>query len=410
MSFQQEIQPIPSLGIDSLNRPKLLFLITEDWYFWSHRLPIARAALREGYEIVVATRVIRHGQKICDEGFRLIPLQLDRASYSPLKEARAILEIRRLYRREKPDIVHHVAMKPVLYGSQAALGMKNTQVINAFAGLGYLSEASSAKAWFLRRFIWNSFRFLLTRRNSHVLLQNQEDREFVTAKLRVSATKANIIRGAGVDVNLYRPTPEPEGVPVVLLPSRLLWNKGISEFVEAASLLKGKGLSARFVLAGDSDSASPSAIPRRQLLEWKASGGVELWGHRNDMPQVIAQANLVCLPSYREGVPKSLLEAAASGRAIVATDVPGCRDIVRQGINGILVPPKDPTGLAHAIEELLKDPIRRYEMGRQGREIAVREFSEKTVVQQTLELYRKLLRLGSETVDGSRQVPEVKEV
>jgi len=395
-------------GESSLRRRKILFLITEDWYFWSHRLSIARAALREGFEVVVATRVTGHARKIRDEGFRLIPLRLNRASCSPWQEVLTILELRRLYHREKPDIVHHVAMKPVLYGSLAALGRKSIRVINALAGLGYLAEASSAKAWFLRQFVWNSFRFLLNRRNSHVLLQNEEDKQFVTAKLRVSPATATIIRGAGVDVNLYRPTPELEGVPIVLLPARMLWNKGISEFVEATSLLKGKGLVARFVLAGDSDSASPSAIPRKQLMEWKASGVVELWGHRDDMPQVIAEANLICLPSYREGIPKALLEAAASGRAIVTTDVPGCRDVVRQRINGILVAPKDSVGLANAIEELLKDTARRREMGRRGREIAVSEFSQEIVMEQTLALYREVLRQTAEAVNSNRQAPEAK--
>ena len=407
-----------SIGIVSITRYdqpamslKLLFLVTEDWYFWSHRLPIARAALRNGYEVVVATRVGACGQKIRDEGFRLIPLQLGRESYAPWNEFHAIRELLSIYRREQPDIVHHVALKPILYGSIAALRRKDIRVINALAGLGYLVASSSVRARLLSRVVWGAFRFLLGRANSRVLLQNEEDRQFAVTKLRVPEGKTTVIRGSGVDMELFQPMPEPAGVPVVLLSSRMLWNKGITEFVEAARRLRHQGLEARFVLAGDTDASSPSGIPRRQLEDWQASGAVEWWGHRNDMIATLKQASLVCLPSHGgEGVPKALIEAAASGRAIVTTDVPGCRDIVRQGINGILVAPKDPVGLAHAIEELLKDPARRQEMGRRGREIAVSEFSEETVVEQTLALYREVLRQGAEAVDRGRRIPEVKEV
>lgn len=390
---------------------KLLFLVTEDWYFWSHRLPIARAALRNGYEVVVATRVGACGQKIRDEGFRLIPLQLGRESYAPWNELHAIRELLSIYRREQPDIVHHVALKPILYGSIAALRRRDIRVINALAGLGYLVASSSVKARLLSRLVWGSFRFLLGRANSRVLLQNEEDRQFAVTKLRVPKGKTTVIRGSGVDMELFHPVPEPLGVPVVLLSSRMLWNKGIAEFVDAAQRLRNQGLEARFVIAGDTDTSSPSGIPHRQLEAWQASGAVEWWGHRNDMIATLREANLICLPSHGgEGVPKALIEAAASGRAIVTTDVPGCRDIVRQGINGILVAPKDSVGLAHAIGELLKDPARRRDMALRSREIAVSEFSEETVIEQTLALYRDVLRPGVAAVDGERRVPEVKEV
>lgn len=372
--------------------PRLLFVVTEDWYFYSHRLPIARAARRAGYEVVVATRVGSHGQRICDEGFRLIPLQLSRESYSPMHELRSIAELRRIYRREQPDLIHHVALKPILYGSIAALGRKKLRVINALAGLGYLAASSSLKARFLRGAIWTAFRFLLGRSGSSVLLQNEEDRQFVTSKLKVFPGRAFMIRGSGVDMRFFQPAPEPEGMPVVLLPSRMLWNKGIADFVEAARILRTRSINARFVLAGDTDPNSPSGISRQQLSDWQATGVVEWWGHCEDMAPVFAQSTLVCLPSYREGMPKALIEAAASERAIVTTDVPGCRDIVRQGINGILVPPRDAIGLASAIEELLKAPARRREMGRRGREIAVNEFAEEIVVEKTLALYEELLR------------------
>jgi glycosyltransferase involved in cell wall biosynthesis len=374
-------------------RPKLLFVIAEDWYFWSHRLPIARAAQRNGYEVMIATRVRTYGQKIRDEGFQLIPLRLSRESYSPLNEFPAIHQLRQIYRNEEPDLVHQVGLKPILYGSIAALGQRNLRVINAFGGLGYLGASSTIKARYLRLAIWGAYRFLLNRPNHHVLLQNHEDKRLLITRLKVSPEKIAVIRGSGVDLDIFRPAQEPNGTPTVLLAARMLWNKGIEEFVEAAQLLRAKGVTARFAMVGDTDLGSPSAISRQQLLGWQCSGAVEWWGHQLDMPQVFRQANLVCLPSHGgEGVPKVLLEAAASGRAIVATDVPGCREIVRQDINGVLVSPRSPVTLAAAIEELLKDPGRRKRMGSCGREIAVSEFSQEAVVHQTLALYSELLR------------------
>lgn len=374
-------------------RPKLLFLVTEDWYFWSHRLPIARAAHNAGYEVVVATRVQEHGDRILAEGFGLVPLRLSRGSYSPWHELMAIRELRRLYRAEKPDIVHHVAMKPVLYGAIAVLGLRDIQVVNAFAGLGYLAASSSLKAWLLRLVILTVLRFLLWQPNHRVLLQNKEDQEFIINKLKVGRDRTILIRGSGVDVRKFTATPEPAGgVPLVVLSSRMLWNKGIEEFVEAAQTLRSEGIATRFILAGNSDEGSPSSIPRETLLRWKESGSVEWWGHQDNVVELLQRATLVCLPSHGgEGVPKSLLEAAASQRTIVTTDVPGCRDIVRQNVNGLLVPPKDVTALAEAIKELLIDSTRRKEMAERGRDIAVREFAEEVVIQQTLAFYQQIL-------------------
>jgi glycosyltransferase involved in cell wall biosynthesis len=372
--------------------PKLIFLVAEDWYFWSHRLPVARAALQHGYDVAVATRAVNYGQRIQDEGFRLIPLRMVRESYSPFNEFRTIRQVRQVYKAENPDIVHHVGIKPILYGSIAALGQSNLHVVNAFAGLGYLGASSTLKARVLRSGIFFAFRCLLNRPNYRVLLQNQEDRQLMIDGLGVSPDKLTVIRGSGVDLSRFQPTDEPDGIPIVLLGSRMLWIKGIGEFVEAADLLRKRGVKARFVLAGDTDVSNPSCVPRAQLLEWQSSGAVEWWGHQDDMPKVFQQASLVVLPSHGgEGVPKALLEAAASARAIVTTDVPGCRDIVRRGINGILTPPGEPAALADAIEQLLQDPGRRHQMAARSREIAANDFSQEAVISQTMEMYRRLL-------------------
>lgn len=392
----------------SAARPKILFVVAEDWYFWSHRRPIAAAALQNGYDVFVATRVGDCGEKIIEAGFRLIPLRLNRSSYSLFHELRTISELRRIYRREKPDIVHHIALKPILYGSMAALGNRRTQVINAFAGLGYLVSSPSFKARALKQMLWKAFRFLLNRPNSFLLLQNPEDRDLLVAEVGVRPEKTAIIRGSGVDVNDFQATAEAAGVPIVLLSSRMLWIKGISDFVEAAKLLSAKGVHARFVLAGDTDPGSPGAIPREKLQEWRNAGPVEWWGHQQSMPRTLQQATLVCLPSHGgEGVPKALIEAAASERAIVTTDVPGCRDIVRHGTNGLLVPPRNPAALSDAIAQLLKDAPLRAQMGRRGREIAVNEFSEEKVIQQTLALYCQLLNAGAARMNADSPVREM---
>lgn len=392
----------------SAARPKILFVVAEDWYFWSHRRPIAAAALQNGYDVFVATRVGNCGEKIVEAGFRLIPLRLNRSSYSLFHELRTVSELRNIYRREKPDIIHHIALKPILYGSMAALGERKAQVINAFAGLGYLVSSPSFKARALKRVLWKIFRFLLNRPNSFLLLQNCEDRDLLVAEVGVPTERTTIIRGSGVNVNEFQATAEGPGTPIVLLSSRMLWIKGISDFVEAAKLLRARGINARFVLAGDTDPGSPGAIPREKLQEWQNAGPVEWWGHQQSMARMVQQAAIVCLPSHGgEGVPRALIEAATSERAIVATNVPGCRDIVRHGTNGLLVPPKNPAELADAIARLLNDAPLRAEMGRRGREIAVSEFSEEKVIQQTLALYRKLLNGAAAPVSADSPVREI---
>lgn len=372
-------------------RPKVLFLVSEDRFFWSHRLPVARAALRNGYDVTVATRVQSHGQQIRDEGFRLIPLKLIRKTNSPLNELAAIQELRRVYREEEPDLVHHFAIKPVLYGSIAALGHKDMRVINALTGLGYLVASTSSKAQFLRLLVWNALRLFLRRPNQQVVVENLNDKELLAAKVRLPPEKIKIIRGSGVDIDLFQRLPEP-GDPVVLLASRMLWIKGIRDFVDAAVLLRAKGCRARFALAGDTDSHNPSCVSRNELLEWHDSGVVEWWGQQDDMVQAFRQASIVCLPSHGgEGIPQVLLEAAACGRPIVTTDVPGCRDVVSDGVNGKVVQPRNSCALAAAIEELLNNPAGRKAMGSRSREIATSQFAQDEVLREILDLYEELL-------------------
>jgi glycosyltransferase involved in cell wall biosynthesis len=372
-------------------RPRLLYVITEDWYFWSHRLDLAKAARAAGFDVAIATRVTDHGERIRQEGFRLLPIRLDRRSRNPMRECASILELISLYRRERPHIVHHVALKPILYGALAAWWARIPVVINAFAGLGYTFTDRHDRVSPLQPVLTWGLKTAARLNRSMVLCQNTEDRDRLIQEGIVSADQTRIVAGSGVDTEVFTMTDPPQGVPLVLLPARMLSDKGITEFVQAARVLQGKGVRARFVLVGRCDDDNPAAIPQSQLLEWVREGIVEWWGHRDDMAKVYAGASMVVLPSYREGLPKVLLEAAACGKALIATDVPGCREIVRHQTTGLLVPPHDSTKLAQAIETLLVNERVRDDMGKAARDYVVREFAVPRITAQIVALYRELL-------------------
>ena len=372
-------------------KPKIIFFITEDWYFWSHRLPIARAARDAGFEVLVITRVDQHKELIENEGFKLVPIGLKRSSRNVIREALSVVEIIRIYRREKPDIVHQVAMKPVLYGSWAAIVSGIPNVVNALAGLGFIFVAQGWKASAFKRLVIFAYHLAFLVKNTIGIFQNPEDLELFVDAGVVKREKAALIRGSGVDTSRFLHLPEPAGIATIVLASRMLWHKGIGEFVEAARQLHRDRVICRFILVGTPDPENPASIPEEILCKWHSEGIVECWGYREDMPEVLSEAHLVTLPTtYGEGIPKILIEAASCGRAIVATDVPGCREIVRHNENGLLVPPHDSKSLADALKVLIKNPELRAKMGGRGREIVEAEFSEELVVKQTMEVYKKL--------------------
>ncbi len=374
-------------------QPRLLIFVTEDWYFCSHRIGLAIAAREAGYEVSVVTRVRKHGEQIRAAGLALVPLELSRRGVNPLTEIRLVFQLFKVYRNIRPDIVHHVALKPVLYGSLAARLASVKRVVNALAGLGFLFSSDSKKARIAQPIVRLAFRMLLNRPTSRVILQNPDDVELMCNGGVLSRDRVVLIRGSGVDLNEFAMTSQPPGQPVVLLASRLLWDKGIGEFVAAARMIREHSPQCRFILVGEGDSENPSAISEKQLQEWQQEGAIEWWGRREDMPTVLSQANVVCLPSaYGEGVPKVLIEAAACGRAIVTTDTPGCREIVQDGNNGLLVPVRDVAALAAAIKRLIDDPALRLEMGRRGRELVENEFSIEKVVVETLALYASMIK------------------
>jgi len=371
--------------------PRLLYLVTEDWYFCSHRLQLARSAREAGYRVTVATRVQQHGEQIRAAGLELIPLRLSRRSTNPLHELMALREIAAIYRRVRPDIAHHVALKPVLYGSLSAGWAGTPHVVNALAGLGYVFSSAERKARLLRPLVEAGYRILLNRANSRLIVQNPDDLELLTAHTVVDPHRVVLIPGSGVDPLRFEPGPPPGGMPLVVLPARMLRDKGVLEFVQAARQLKREGMQVRFALVGDRDPENPASIAEHQLRAWSEEGAVEWWGWTTDMVSVYRQASLVCLPSYREGLPIALVEAAACERAIVTCDVPGCRQVVRDGDNGLLVSPREVAPLVDALRALLADPARRAAMGWRGRQRALAEFSLDRVIADTLALYRACL-------------------
>jgi glycosyltransferase involved in cell wall biosynthesis len=374
------------------NQLKILFLVTEDWYFLSHRLALAQALRHAGYRVIIATRVNKYGDSIREKGFTLIPIKLRRKSKNLFHEISALIDLIKIYRKEKPDLVHHVATKPILYGSLAAKLTRVPAVVNALAGLGLIFVAKGWRAYTLKKCVCIAYGFIFRSKRLRVTFQNPDDLAVFIDKGIVSKEKTVLIKGSGVDTSIFKTTPEVEGLPVVVLASRMLWAKGIQEFVDAVRILSDSGVKARFALVGKSDPANPSAIPTDQLQSWNEGGVVEWWGHKSDMPGVFGQSHIVCLPSsYGEGVPKVLIEAAACGRAIVTTNTPGCREIVRHGENGLLIPVRDSKALADALRTLIENPDMRARMGARGREIAVAEFSEEKVIEQTLFVYGELL-------------------
>ncbi|MBP5857561.1 glycosyltransferase family 4 protein [Marivibrio halodurans] len=368
--------------------------MTEDWYFLSHRLPLARAARDAGARVVVATRINDARARLEAEGFTVVPIPFDRSGLDPLRDLATIRAIHACYRRHAPDIVHHVAMKPTLYGTLAGYLAGVPHIVNAMAGMGFLFISQGIKARLLRPAIRAAMRLANRGRRVRVIVQNDDDRDLFRAHLGVPDRRIATIRGSGVDVDALRPAPEPavdDGhPPVALCLSRMLWDKGIGELVEAARLLRRRGVPLTIRLVGPGD-ANPAAIDPEQLQAWTREGLVESLGRTADIAGAYAASHIAVLPSYREGLPKSLLEAAACGRPIVATDVPGCREICVEGETGLRVPARAVEPLADALQRLAADPALRARMGAAARRMAETRFATDRIVAETLALYTTML-------------------
>jgi len=378
------------------DRRRLLFVVNDAGFFLSHRLPLAIGARKAGYEIHVATPPSHDARRIQDEGLTHHPISMQRGKASLLSELTSFASLYRLFRRIKPDIVHNVTIKPVLYGGIAARMTGVWATISAISGLGYVFISKGAMAGIRRTIIKKIYRNALGGRNSKVILQNPDDLEMLRQQKLLDEDDAVLIRGSGVDVGRFMPLREPEGVVVVTLASRMLWDKGVGEFVEAARMLLAGGVTAKFVLVGGVDESNPARIEEKQLSDWVDESVVEWWGHRDDMLKVFGKTHIVCLPSYREGLPKVLLEAAACGRPIVSTDVPGCREIAVHGENALLVPARDSHDLADALSRMIGDARLRSEMGKRGRKMVEEGFSVEKVVGDTLGLYQRMYNVSDD--------------
>jgi glycosyltransferase involved in cell wall biosynthesis len=372
--------------------PKLLLNVNVAWFFLSHRLAIARAARAAGLDVHVAADIASADEvaALGEEELTFHRVHLSRGGLLPARDLGYAAQLASVVRRVRPDLIHNVTAKPIVYGTVVARALNVPGILNAVSGLGY-SFSGGQQRRLISRFVASAYRLALRRSDIRVIFQNTDDiNSFVNAGI-IDPPQAVLIRGSGVELNVFQRSAEPPGPLMVLLPARMLRDKGVIEFAQAACLLRSRGSTARFVLAGMIDEANPAGLRRAELRQLQECTGVEWLGHVSDMPALLRKAHVVCLPSYREGLPKALVEACAAGRPIVATDVPGCRDVVTHGVNGLLVRPRDASALAEALERLLSDSTLRSRMGAKGRHKAETEFDVTAVVAATLNEYRRLL-------------------
>jgi len=365
---------------------KAILFANTDWYLYNFRFSLAKALQDKDVEVVLLSPSDRYTGYMQEAGFRCLPFPMSRKGMNPFVELKTIWSIGQIYRKEKPDLVHHFTVKCMLYGSIAARWCKINSIINAVTGQGYVFSAPKLRGILLRLIVRPMYKHAL--KGTQTIFQNEDDlQEFINMHL-VNPAATYVIPGSGIDLKKFAPTPEPQGIPVVMLAARMLWEKGIGDFVAAARILKSENVKARFVLVGDTYRDNPSAVSPQQLALWNEEGIIEWWGWRDDMAEALSQSSIVCLPTYyKEGVPRILTEAAAMGRAIVSSDIAGCRKVVREGINGLVVTPREPVLLAQALRKLIEDPLERAKMGSEGRKIAEISFSEDIINHDTLMVY-----------------------
>jgi glycosyltransferase involved in cell wall biosynthesis len=374
----------------------LLLIVNSPEFFISHRLPVALAARESGFDVHVATGPGPACRQIVDQGLSHHVISLSRSGRNPFVEFRSLWEIFRLMRTIRPSLVHLVTIKPVLYGGLMARIARVPAVVVAISGLGSVFVTHNRRNFWLREPIKWLYRLALGHPNIRVIFQNSDDRSVLVGAGAIHDDQTKLIKGSGVALREYPVIPEPAGVPVVIFAARLLKDKGVVEFVQAAQILMARNIHAKFWLVGAPDPGNPTSVNEEQITEWRQQGVVEPMGFRSDIADLFARSNVVALPSYYgEGLPKVLIEAAACGRAVVTTDHPGCRDAIEVGKTGILVPVRDSLALADAIQALIEDPVTRKQMGMSGRALAEREFAIERVVDAHLAIYRELLVKGA---------------
>jgi glycosyltransferase involved in cell wall biosynthesis len=378
---------------DEQLRRHLVYVITEDWFFASHFLDRALAAVSSGYQVTVITRCREFSKQLQGSGLTFINIEFARRGLNPIKEIHTILQLRKIFRQVKPHIIHNIALKPVVLGSIAAQLANVRNVVNALVGMGYVFTSNETQARLLRPFVIRLIRHVLNKPNTCVVIENNDDLINLVEGRFAKRDAISLIKGAGVDLIKFAYMKEPALPLKVVMVSRMLRDKGVNEFVQAASLLRTEFSDVQFLLIGDIDSGNPTSISQKQLNDWNNSGCVQWIGNQTEIATLLAKSHVVCLPSYREGLPKSLIEAAAVGRPIVTTDVPGCREVVTDGINGFLVPPQNSSALAGAIRKLIVNPNLRVKMGATNRRKAELEFANEIIIVQTQEIYDSFIAI-----------------
>jgi glycosyltransferase involved in cell wall biosynthesis len=367
----------------------LVFLLTEDWFFASHFWVRALAARNAGWRVILVARESEATARIRASGIEVLPVDFIRRRLNPFAELAFTLRLARLYRRLKPELVHHIALKPIVLGGIAARLAGVKAIVNAPVGLGFVFSSDKFLARVLKPLVALGLRFTLTPRGSIAVFENPDDLAALVQGGLARAEAVTLIRGAGVDLEKFAPTPEPPGPLRIVLIARMIREKGVPEFVEAARILRGR---AEFVLAGAPDEGNHNALTAAELRGWQAEGLVRWLGPVQDIAGLLAGAHIACQPSsYREGLPKSALEAMAAGKPLVATDIPGCREAVVDGQTGLLVPPRDAQALATALARLIDDPTLRARMGAAGRARVAENFSDSIICNKTLAVYASLV-------------------
>jgi len=369
---------------------RILYVVTEDWYFLSHRLPMARAAKAAGYEVHVATRLNNGKAAIEAEGFTPHALSWQRGSLSPTHSLAGVAELRRLLRALKPDILHNISLKPVLLGGIASLGLSSIAVVNSLTGLGTLFVGNHRKSELTRPLVVAALKALLKRPNVRTIVQNPDDKRFVLG-LGVPEASVDLIPGSGVDLQHFTPLPEPPPPITAAYVGRMLADKGVLTLIQAYSLATSRGVKLQLLLAGDTDRENPGSLAPEQLREFASAFGIRWLGHVADIREVWEKAHIAVLASRREGLPKSLLEAAACGRPMIATDTPGCREIAIAGKTALTFPVDEAQALAEALTKMAGDAEMRASFGKAARALVEEKFSAEAVGKATVALYQSLV-------------------
>jgi glycosyltransferase involved in cell wall biosynthesis len=369
---------------------KVLLVANTDWYLYNFRRSLADYLTQRGYEVKMVAPAGKYKDLITKMNYTFIDWQVGRQSTNPMREFKYAAQLWKIYRREKPDIVQHFTIKPVLYGSLIARLLKIPFMINCITGLGYIFKANEPRALLLRPLAQTLYKIALSGSNCRVIFENGADEQYFLERKMVEAFRGEVINGVGVDTDWFQPAPEPEGVPRIVFPARMLRDKGVGTLIEAARLLKAR-VEVEIILVGQPDAGNPTSIDESTIKLWENEKLIEYKGWQNNMLEIFQNSHIVTLPSLYEGVPTALLEAAACGKPIVASDIPGCRIVVHHGVNGLLVPTNDARALADALETLVKDKDLRHQMGAASRSLAETEFTDKLINKKTYQVYLDLL-------------------